>query len=115
METTTTPIEVIEAYVEPQPDGMITIEHIKNGVVTHIETSGMRGELAEQVSREKLRAKRSRPDGRTEYDWKTADPHDFGDCVTMCYAIAAASGIAAAGMGNSIPKKRKRYRYVNPS
>ena len=72
-------------------------------------------DFAEQVSREKLRAKRSRPDGRTEYDWKTADPHDFGDCVTMCYAIAAASGIAAAGMGNSIPKKRKRYRYVNPS
>ena len=27
------------------------IEHIKSGVVTHIETSGMRGELAEQVSR----------------------------------------------------------------
>ena len=29
METTTTPIEVIEAYVEPQPDGMITIECIE--------------------------------------------------------------------------------------
>ena len=27
------------------------IEHIENGVITHIETSGMRGELAEQVSR----------------------------------------------------------------
>lgn len=27
------------------------IEHIKNGVVTHIETSGLRGELAEQISR----------------------------------------------------------------
>ena len=27
------------------------IEHIKNGVVTRIETSGMRGELAEQISR----------------------------------------------------------------
>ena len=27
------------------------IEHIKNGVVTHIETSGLRGELAEAVSR----------------------------------------------------------------
>ena len=27
------------------------IEHIKNGVIKHIETSGMRGELAEQVSR----------------------------------------------------------------
>lgn len=27
------------------------IEHIRNGVITHIETSGMRGELAEQVSR----------------------------------------------------------------
>ena len=27
------------------------IEHIKNGVVTHIETSGIRGELAEQISR----------------------------------------------------------------
>jgi len=27
------------------------IEHIKNGVITHIETSGLRGELAEAVSR----------------------------------------------------------------
>ena len=27
------------------------IEHIQNGVITHIETSGLRGELAEQVSR----------------------------------------------------------------
>ena len=26
------------------------IQHIKNGVITHIETSGMRGELAEAVS-----------------------------------------------------------------
>lgn len=27
------------------------IEHVKNGVITHIETSGLRGELAEQISR----------------------------------------------------------------
>ena len=27
------------------------IDHIKNGVITHIETSGLRGELAEQSSR----------------------------------------------------------------
>lgn len=27
------------------------IEHIKNGVITHIETSGLRGELAEEVTR----------------------------------------------------------------
>ena len=27
------------------------IDHIKNGVITHIETSGLRGELAEQISR----------------------------------------------------------------
>jgi len=27
------------------------VEHIKNGVITHIETSGLRGELAEKISR----------------------------------------------------------------
>ena len=27
------------------------IKHIKNGVITHIETSGLRGELAEEISR----------------------------------------------------------------
>ena len=27
------------------------IDHIKNGVISHIETSGLRGELAEQISR----------------------------------------------------------------
>ena len=27
------------------------VQHIKNGVITHIETSGLRGELAEEISR----------------------------------------------------------------
>lgn len=65
-------------------------------------------EFAEQVAREKLKAKRSKPDGKMAYEWKTADPHDFGDCVTMCYALAARDGIAAGGKAQPVPMKRKR-------
>ncbi len=67
--------------------------------------------FAVQVANEKLKAKvkaKSR-DGRDywAYKWKTRNPHDFGDCVGMCYALAGAEGLT--GQGESAPMKKKTH------
>ena len=67
-------------------------------------------EFAEQVARETLRAKRKLPDGRFQFKWKTADPHDFGDCLAMCYAIAGSEGISG---GTSLPPVKARRKRKN--
>ena len=57
--------------------------------------------FAIQVANEKLVEKRRirRPDGMDgcEYKWQTKEPHDYGDCLAMCYALAGAEGITGDG------------------
>lgn len=73
-------------------------------------------EFAIQVSNERLISKRDRADGRAEYRWKTREPHDYGDCIAMCYAIAASQGLSAnTGMAVATRKGaivRRRPRIV---
>ena len=56
-------------------------------------------QFAVQVANEILMEKRSirQRDGRDgfEYKWQTKEPHDFGDCLAMCYALAAADGLSS--------------------
>ena len=61
-------------------------------------------EFAIQIANERLVSKRDRADGRAEYTWKTKEPHDYGDCVAMCYAIAASQGLTS---GTSAPRPRQ--------
>lgn len=60
-------------------------------------------EFAIQVANERLVSKRDRADGRSEFTWKTKEPHDYGDCVAMCYAVAASQGLTS---GTSAPRPR---------
>ena len=73
-------------------------------------------EFAIQIANERLISKRARPDGRDEYRWKTREPHDYGDCVAMCYAIAASQGLGASATPakTGTPKRvvRRRPRIV---
>jgi hypothetical protein len=67
--------------------------------------------FAVQVANEKLKAKtkvKSTGDGkeRYAYKWQTKNPHDFGDCLAMCYALAGAEGLT--GEGETMPKKKTR-------
>ena len=67
--------------------------------------------FAVQVANEKLKAKtkvKSTVDGkeRYAYKWQTKNPHDFGDCLAMCYALAGAEGLT--GEGETMPKKKTR-------
>ena len=52
------------------------------------------GEFAQQFTNERLRAVEHKQDGRNIYHWQTNEPHDFGDCMSMSYAIAASQGIS---------------------
>ena len=53
--------------------------------------------FAEQIANEKLKGKTKLRDrnGREcyAYKWQTKNPHDYGDCVAMCYALAGADNI----------------------
>lgn len=68
------------------------------------------GEYAAQVAAEVLDFKVSLQDGRTEYKWRMVGPHnDLGDATAMCYALAGAFGISAAGY---VPPVKKRAAMV---
>ena len=64
--------------------------------------------FAIQIANEKLVEKKRirRPDGMdgSEYRWKTRDPHDFGDCLAMCYALAGAEGMTGDGSRGGVVK-----------
>lgn len=50
-------------------------------------------DFAIQVCNEKLIYVQHRA-GKDMYTWKSLEPHDFCDCMAMCYAVAGAQGIS---------------------
>lgn len=66
--------------------------------------------FAIQVSNERLKTKRQLANGMYEYKWKTKEPHDYGDCLAMCYAISGVVGIDGTGQRQA-ERKRRRYGY----
>ena len=65
--------------------------------------------FAVQVSNERLVSKTKTKDRNGKecysYKWKTKNPHDFGDCVAMCYAYAGSEGIT--GEEETVAKKKR--------
>ena len=65
--------------------------------------------FAVQVANEKLKAKVKTKDRDGKecyaYKWQTKNPHDFGDCLAMCYAIAGSEGLT--GTGEIMATKKK--------
>lgn len=66
--------------------------------------------FAVQVANEKLKSKTRSKDlsGRDcyIYRWKTRNPHDYGDCVAMGFALAGSEGLT--GTGEQMAKKKSR-------
>lgn len=82
------------------------------GGLSMFDGAGHEG-FAVQVANEQLVAKKERADGRVEYTWRTREPHDFGDCMAMCYALAASQGIsggASGVVGATVRAKKARRR-----
>ena len=60
-----------------------------------------------QLCNEKLLYVKHRQDGRNEYKWKSQEPHDFLDCMAMCYAGASSQGISGNNIKSSMEILKK--------
>ena len=82
------------------------------GALSLFDGEGTRhGEFAAQIAAEQLEYKITLQSGRTDYRWREiGKKHDFGDAVTMCYALAGAFGISATGYA---PRHRNRRKVYN--
>lgn len=70
------------------------------------------GELAAQIAAEQLEYKITTQTGRTDYKWRTiGKKHDYGDAITMCYALAGWYGISAGGYTPVCTKVARRHGY----
>jgi hypothetical protein len=72
--------------------------------------SGKHTDFAAQVAREKIIRTGIGLSGRMEWLWADVfgKPHDFGDCMSMLYALAAWDGIGTAGKVQQKQQQRKR-------
>jgi hypothetical protein len=72
--------------------------------------------FAVQIANEKLKEKVKTRDrfGREcfDYKWQTRNPHDYGDCVAMCFALAGAENITGED-AQTITQGRNRRKVYN--
>ena len=71
--------------------------------------------FAAQIANERLKSKTKirGKDGRDcyAYKWITKNPHDYGDCVAMCYALAGADNITGVNAQTTHSTKNRRKVY----
>lgn len=73
------------------------------------------GEIAAEMAAEALEYKVQMSDGRTDYRWrKVGVANHYLDCFSMCYALAGAFGISAAGYVPPVTKKAAAKGVVRP-
>jgi uncharacterized membrane protein YfbV (UPF0208 family) len=53
--------------------------------------------FATQIANEKLVSKTKVGEDRWAYKWQTKEPHDYGDAVAMCYALAGSENLTGDG------------------
>lgn len=68
-------------------------------------------QIANERLVEKLKSKHPMADGteRWVYRWRTREPHDFGDAMAMCYALAASCNLSGDGTVKTSKHKRRTY------
>ena len=71
--------------------------------------------FAAQIANERLKSKTKirGKDGRDcyAYKWISKNPHDYGDCVAMCYALAGADNITGVNAQTTHSTKNRRKVY----
>ncbi len=79
---------------------------------------GEHRDYASQICAEKLKYKRTRSDGRTEYCWKSSGDHDMLDSTAQAFACAAQFGISGSNftvvLNRSKTLKTTDVRAVSP-
>lgn len=53
--------------------------------------------FATQIANEKLVSKTKVGEDRWAYKWQTKEPHDYGDAMAMCYALAGSENLTGDG------------------
>lgn len=71
-------------------------------------------DFAIQICNEKLLFVKHNPDGRNFYTWKTMEPHDYLDCMSMCFAVASSQGISSSVSQNKSLNQNKRNKVMLP-
>lgn len=64
-------------------------------------------EFAAQIANERLVLIQHKKDGRDVYTWRTKEPHDYGDALSMCYALAANQGVSGQTVQESSIMSRR--------
>jgi len=64
-------------------------------------------EFAIQVCNEKLMYVKHHQNGKDEYFFKSKEPHDYLDCMSMCFAVAASQGISGTNLNTNLSERRK--------
>lgn len=65
-------------------------------------------DFAIQVCNEKLRFVQHKA-GRDIYNWASKEPHDYLDCMSMCYAVAASQGLSGQ-LGSTAQMEQQKQR-----
>lgn len=70
-------------------------------------------QIANEKLVEKTRIKNPRGNGEDQfaYKWKTKNPHDYGDCLAMCFALAGSKNLTGDGEKPMTRGKHKRKVY----
>lgn len=77
------------------------------------DTPEAHSDFALQVCNERLISKRTKA-GRDTYRWKTKEPHDYLDTLSMCYAVASSQGLSGVPISTSNinPSSSKQMRII---
>lgn len=69
-------------------------------------------DYAIQVCNEKLRFVQHKS-GRDIYSWASKEPHDYLDCMSMCYAVAASQGLSGSlGSTTALEQQKQVHRKI---
>ena len=71
-------------------------------------------EYSIQLCNENLKVVKHLQDGRNQYFWKTAEPHDFLDSTAQAFAVAASQGISSNTVVNDCKLKRVPRPVLRP-
>ena len=72
-------------------------------------------DFALQFCNEKLMYKRERQDGKTQYSWRSADPHDMLDSTAQNFALLASQGVFVSNVQSQKSNQRKlKISHIKP-
>lgn len=73
-------------------------------------------DFAIQVCNEKLLYVKHTQDGKNHYYWRSSDPHDYLDCMSMCFAVASSQGLSGMNINSGLAshKKKKKLFKLKP-